>query len=553
MRWFAGCLPPVRGTAKGQQEKLESVVSLPYNRLEETRFDSPATYGSIESETKCAHGVIYRYCTRDHDDGADVDPGEHCHLDLPTLTDKNARKRLIVASVLCLFFMVLEIVGGFLSRSLAVATDAAHLLTDFASFMISLFSIWLSKRPATKQLSFGWHRAEVIGAMTSVLMIWVITGVIVYMAAERLATGQYDVQPTIMLITSGVGILVNIITFCRTVNAWVYSEERAEMCRRAWLHVGGGFLSRSLAVATDAAHLLTDFASFMISLFSIWLSKRPATKQLSFGWHRAEVIGAMTSVLMIWVITGVIVYMAAERLATGQYDVQPTIMLITSGVGILVNIILGLTLHQHDSHGGHKHDSHGGHKHGNEDPEASCGGRESDGDAAEHATPGVSVHGVSRRHRRLNEPKADPKFLVSRRLSRRGIPLQPKRNINVSAALIHVVGDFIQSVGVFVAALIIYFKCGIPRGIRFDEVEKLLLSIDGVVKIHNLHVWCLSLERMAMAAHVVILPGHSHQSILKEAIARLGRKYKFFVTTLQIEEFKDSMIDCGLCNEKPKD
>jgi zinc transporter 2 len=82
-----------------------------------------------------------------------------------------------------------------------------------------------------------------------------------------------------------------------------------------------------LAIATDAAHLLTDFASFMISLFSLWLASRPPTKRMSFGWYRAgsrdskvfvvellncnklivffflEVIGALTSVLMIWYLT----------------------------------------------------------------------------------------------------------------------------------------------------------------------------------------------------------------------------------------------------------
>ena len=53
----------------------------------------------------------------------------------------------MVASVLCLLFMVGEVVGGVLSNSLAIATDAAHLLTDFASFMISLFAIWVAGRP----------------------------------------------------------------------------------------------------------------------------------------------------------------------------------------------------------------------------------------------------------------------------------------------------------------------------------------------------------------------------------------------------------------------
>ena len=81
--------------------------------------------------------------------------------------------------------MIAEIVGGVLSNSLAIATDAAHMLTDFASFLISLLAIWLAGKPKSQKMSFGWHRAEVIGATISVLMIWLVTGVIVYMAIHR--------------------------------------------------------------------------------------------------------------------------------------------------------------------------------------------------------------------------------------------------------------------------------------------------------------------------------------------------------------------------------
>ena len=82
-------------------------------------------------------------------------------MHLPTHGIARARRKLVVASVLCLLFMVGEVVGGVLSNSLAIATDAAHLLTDFASFMISLVAIWMAARPKSRKMSFGWHRAEV--------------------------------------------------------------------------------------------------------------------------------------------------------------------------------------------------------------------------------------------------------------------------------------------------------------------------------------------------------------------------------------------------------
>lgn len=113
--------------------------------------------------------------------------------------------------------------GGYLSSSLAIATDAAHLLTDFASFMISLFALWVASRPATRMMSFGWHRAEVLGALTSVLMIWVVTGILVYLAVQRVITRDFEIESTSMLITSGVGVAVNLVSVSQSSHYHMYN------------------------------------------------------------------------------------------------------------------------------------------------------------------------------------------------------------------------------------------------------------------------------------------------------------------------------------------
>ncbi|KAL0268878.1 UNVERIFIED_CONTAM: hypothetical protein PYX00_010671 [Menopon gallinae] len=136
---------------------------------------------------------------------------EHCHISEMPHTDTRARRKLIIASILCVIFMIGEGVGGYLSNSLAIATDAAHLLTDFASFMISLFSLWVAGRPATRRMSFGWYRAEVIGALTSVILIWVVTGILVYLAVERIVYQSFEIDAKLMLITSAVGVGVNLM------------------------------------------------------------------------------------------------------------------------------------------------------------------------------------------------------------------------------------------------------------------------------------------------------------------------------------------------------
>jgi len=283
----------------------------------------------------------------------------------------------------------------------------------------------------------------------------------------------------------------------------------------------GGVLANSLAIATDAAHLLTDFASFMISLFAIYMAALPRSQRMSFGWHRAEVLGAVVSVLMIWVVTGILVYLAIQRVLYQDYEINATVMLITSGIGVLVNIIMGCSLHQHGhSHGG------GGHEHS---------------------------------HSKAEE------------------------NINVKAAFIHVVGDFLQSLGVFVAALVIYFYptwviidpiCtfvfsvlvllttikilkdtvsvlleATPKGIDYEMVRNTFLSVDGIRQIHNLRIWSLTTDKTALAAHLAIEKGFSAQQVLADATMKIRDRYNLYELTLQVEQFQPEMNGCDQCKD----
>jgi len=89
----------------------------------------------------------------------------HCHnggddsSESARSSNRRAVKVLWMSVVVCLIFMVCEVVGGIWAQSLAIITDAAHLLTDLASMLISIFSIYLATRPASQRMSFGWHRA----------------------------------------------------------------------------------------------------------------------------------------------------------------------------------------------------------------------------------------------------------------------------------------------------------------------------------------------------------------------------------------------------------
>jgi len=286
----------------------------------------------------------------------------------------------------------------------------------------------------------------------------------------------------------------------------------------------GGVLSNSLAIATDAAHLLTDFAAFLISMLAIWVAARPKSQRMSFGWHRAEVLGATMSVLMIWLITGIIVYMAVLRVMHQDFDLDAPVMLITSAIGVGVNLVMGATLHQH----GHSHGGGGGHGHS---------------------------HGVK----------------------------GGKENINVKAAYIHVLGDLAQSVGVFIAALVIYFKphlkvidpiCSFifslivlgttipilrktlhvlleatPLNVNYDTVLNTFLSVKGIKQVHSLRIWGLTTDKNALNAHLVVQPGLNAQEVLKEATSKIRSMYDFYEMTLQVEDFHEEMSACDQCKD----
>lgn len=127
-----------------------------------------------------------------------------------TKHNEETLRKLWIVSAICLVFMVIEIIGGYLASSIAIMSDAAHLLSDFLGFMISIVSIYISRRKATDKMSFGYHRAEVIGAMVSVNIIWGLTIWLLYEASLRLIYKQ-PVNGFIMLVTAVVGFLFNVI------------------------------------------------------------------------------------------------------------------------------------------------------------------------------------------------------------------------------------------------------------------------------------------------------------------------------------------------------
>ncbi|EEF43476.1 cation efflux protein/ zinc transporter, putative [Ricinus communis] len=90
----------------------------------------------------------------------------------------DSMRKLLIAVLLCIIFMSVEVAGGIKANSLAILTDAAHLLSDVAAFAISLFSLWASGWEATPRQSYGFFRIEILGALISIQMIWLLAGIL---------------------------------------------------------------------------------------------------------------------------------------------------------------------------------------------------------------------------------------------------------------------------------------------------------------------------------------------------------------------------------------
>ncbi|XP_061752307.1 proton-coupled zinc antiporter SLC30A2-like isoform X2 [Nerophis ophidion] len=121
--------------------------------------------------------------------------------------------------------------------------------------------------------------------------------------------------------------------------------------------VVGGHVAHSLAVMTDAAHLLTDAGIIGVSVLSLWISGRPPSPTMTFGWHRAEILGMLLSLLSVWTVMAALVFSAVQRIADGGggYDIDGDSMLLTSGCAVAADVLMVVILHQSAINHGRRH------------------------------------------------------------------------------------------------------------------------------------------------------------------------------------------------------
>lgn len=268
-------------------------------------------------------------------------------------------------------------------------------------------------------------------------------------------------------------------------------------CAVLVIELAGGFAAHSLALLSDAGHVLIDVFALGLAWFAVAQSHRPADVRRSYGYHRVSILAALVNAAMLIVIVAAIAFEAARRIVNPE-PVQGAIVVAAALVAIAVNAYVAVGLRAHT------------------------------------------------------------------------------RNLNLRAAMLHVLGDIGASAGVVVAGVVILFTGwtyidpllslviavmiaigawkivretvnllleGTPREIDLAAVTGEIARTKHVTGVHDLHVWALSSDEMALSAHVVLeeCPLGDAEHVVRDLEGRICERFAIGHTTIQVE----SCHPCG--------
>ncbi|MDA3134061.1 CDF family zinc transporter ZitB [Atlantibacter subterraneus] len=222
----------------------------------------------------------------------------HSHSHTPASDSNSNSKRLLAAFVVTATFMVLEVIGGLISGSLALLADAGHMLTDAAALLFAFLAVYFARRPPNNQQTFGWLRLTTLAAFINAIALVLITVLIVYEAFVRFYHPQPIAGKTMMVIAVA-GLFANILAF------WILhrgSEEKNMNVRAAALHVLGDLLGSVGAIIAALVILWTGWTpvdpilSVLVSclvLRSAWRLLKESVNELLEGAPKALDIAAL--------------------------------------------------------------------------------------------------------------------------------------------------------------------------------------------------------------------------------------------------------------------
>ena len=263
-----------------------------------------------------------------------------------------------------------------------------------------------------------------------------------------------------------------------------------------------GLAAGSVALLADAGHNLSDVLALAVALGAVWFALRPATPRRSFGYRRAEILAALVNALSIVAVAGIILYEAIRRLSDPP-DVPGAWLMAVAAGGIAVNAVSAWIIHRAAR--------------GRDDLNLRASFLHLAGDAL--ASLGVVVAGalVVLFDWRL----ADPLIAIA------------------IAGLIAV-----STWSVLRDAVLVLLEAA-PRGVDPEEVGAALAAAPGVVEVHDLHIWSVSSDFPAIAAHVVVTHDCDCHRVRRELEEVLAHRFGIGHSTLQMEHRQARLLTPG--------
>ncbi len=255
---------------------------------------------------------------------------------------------------------------------------------------------------------------------------------------------------------------------------------------------GAGIRANSLALLSDAGHNFTDALALGLALFAHRIGGLPPSASKTFGYKRAGVLAAFVNALVLVALSLLIFWESYDRFLNPR-EVQDTIMLVIAGAGLVVNLVVMKALHSHSHH--------------------------------DLNVRGAYMH-------MLGDALSSVGIIVGALFIRKthALWIDPLLSVLIGALIIWSAWDVIRE------SLDILLE-GAPRGMKLAAVTKALRDIEGVIDIHDLHIWSLSSEDHALSCHALIedMPPSESSIILERIQTVLLERFSISHATVQFE------------------
>jgi cobalt-zinc-cadmium efflux system protein len=265
----------------------------------------------------------------------------------------------------------------------------------------------------------------------------------------------------------------------------------------------GGWLTNSLALISDAGHMLNDAAALGLGFFAVKLGEKPPSMTKTFGYRRVEILAALLNGLTLWVIVGMILHEAWLRMQAPQ-EIRPVGMMAVAAAGLVINLLSAKVLHSHKES---SLNVKGAFLHVMADTLGSLGA----------VVAGAIVW-------KTGWTFADPLMSFA-----------------ICALILASSWGFLKE-SVHVLML------GVPSHLEFSKVEGEILATEGVCCVYDLHIWSIQPGTEALSAHVVITEGfEERERVLRELTSKLKEKLGIGHVTLQLETSHESLENHDFC------